>query len=570
MRLRSRLLLGALLVIAVQVVVVVLLVQRQLSSSLRDDAVAGLVREAQVVAAHWTADADPQTLALTDGRALGHRVTLIRADGVVIGDTDVETDSLGTLQNHNARPEVIAARAGHIGVSTRHSPTRGDEELYVAIARANGVARVSMSEYSLASAIASAHRVVAVAGAVSLLIALIVAWSLAQRIAQPVVALTDVASAIAAGDLSRRASIEPPGELGELALSLRELSEQLAARDKARHAYEALLEQLTESLNEGIVGVDTARRVVRINETGRRLLGVRDALPFSLDLIPRDRALRDALESAFAGRTTEGSETVMHGRTVNITTRPLDSGGAVLALLDLTRVRRLEAVRRDFVANVSHELRTPLTIVSGFAETLVNDDLDPAPRRQFAERILANTRRMQRIVDDLLDLSRIESGTWVPNSENVDLDIAAGEALAAAHDTAHAKGIALETDIATNARTVYADVTAIRQVLGNLVGNAVRHTSSGTVTIFARRAAPGSIEIGVRDTGSGIPSEHLPRIFERFYRVDPGRSRDEGGTGLGLAVVRLLVDAHGGHVRAESVLGVGTMVVAEFPGQAAS
>jgi signal transduction histidine kinase len=564
-RLRSRLVIGALLVIAVQVVVVVLLVQRQLSSSLRDDAVAGLVREAQVVGAHWTDGVDPEVLAQTDGRALGHRVTLIRSDGVVIGDTDFDTEGLKTLENHNSRPEVLAARAGRIGVSTRPSPSRGDEELYVAIARPEGVARVSMSEYSLASAIASAHRVVAVAGAVSLLIALVVAWSLAQRIAQPVIALTDVASAIAAGDLSRRASIAPPGELGELALSLRELSEQLAARDKARHAYEALLEQLTESLNEGIVGVDAARRVVRINETGRRLLGVRDPLPFSVDLIPRDRALRDALESAFAGRTTEGSETVIHGRTVNITTRPLAEGGAVLALLDLTRVRRLEAVRRDFVANVSHELRTPITIVNGFAETLVNDDLEPEPRRQFAQRILANTQRMQRIVDDLLDLSRIESGTWVPNLENVDVDIAAAEAIAAAQDAAHAKGIALEGDIASNARRVHADVTAIRQVLGNLVDNAVRHTTSGTVTIFSRQSSPGMIELGVRDTGSGIPSEHLPRIFERFYRVDPGRSRDQGGTGLGLAVVRLLVEAHGGYVRAESVLGVGTMVVAEFP-----
>ncbi|HYV99141.1 MAG TPA: ATP-binding protein [Gemmatimonadaceae bacterium] len=565
MRLRSRLLVGALAVIAVQVIVVVLLVQRQLTSSLQRDAVAALAREAKVVAAHWASAPDPDALAKADGRALGHRVTLIGPDGVVVGDADVAREDLATMENHSSRPEVIAARAGDVGLSTRTSPTRGDQELYVAVnAGALGVARVSMSEYSLTSAIDTAHEIVIVAGAVSLLIALVVAWTLAQRIAQPVGELTDVAKGIAAGDLSRRASIAPAGELGELALSLRELSEQLAARDNARHAYETLLEQLTESLNEGIVGVDAARRVARINDTARYLLGVREALPFSVDLLPRDRALRDALNAAFAGRTTEDSEAVIQGHTVNVTARPLESGGAVLALFDLTRVRRLENVRRDFVANVSHELRTPITIVSGFAETLVNDDVDPDQRKQFAQRILVNTQRMQRIVDDLLDLSRIESGSWAPNPEDVDLDVAAAEAVTAARDAAKAKRVAIDADIAPDARVVHADVTAIRQVLGNLVDNAVRHTSAGSVTIFSR-ATPDAIELGVRDTGSGIASEHLPRIFERFYRVDPGRSRDQGGTGLGLAVVRLLVEAHGGNVRAESMLGTGTTVVAEFP-----
>jgi signal transduction histidine kinase len=380
-----------------------------------------------------------------------------------------------------------------------------------------------------------------------------------------VIELKEVAGAIAAGDLSRRASIEPSGELGALALSLRELSEQLLARDAARQSYEALLEQLTESVNEGIVGIDAGHRVVRLNETGRRLLGVRDPLPFSTDLLPRDRTLREALENAFRGRTSDDAETVLNGRTVNVTARPLAPGGAVLALLDLTKMRRLEVVRRDFVANVSHELRTPLTIVSGFAETLVQDDIDPAQRARFAERILTNTRRMQRIVDDLLDLSRIESGTWVPNIESVDLDVAAGEAITAARDAAALKNTIVDADVAGDARVVSADSTAVRQVLGNLVDNAVRHTSNGRVTVFTRRGRDGMVEVGVRDTGTGIPEEHLPRIFERFYRVDPGRSRDQGGTGLGLAIVRLLVDAHGGRVRAESVPGSGTTVVAEFP-----
>ena len=565
MKLTQRLLFGAFAVVGVHVLVMVYLVDRQLGSLVHDEAVDGLAREARVVAAHWTAGDDPLALARADGRALGHRVTLIRPDGVVVGDTDFDREGLARLENHRARPEVMAALRGAVGVSARQSPSRGDEEVYVAVPATLGVARVSMSFVSLTSAIGDAQRAVALAGALAVAVALVAAWLLSRAITRPLGELLDVAHAIAGGNLARRGSMDAPGELGELAVSLRELSEQLLSQNAERHAHEALLLQLTESLNEGIIGVDTTRNVVRLNETGRRLLGARDALPFSVDLIPRDRVLRDALEGAFAGRITEGRETVLLGRTVNVTARPLDAGGAVLALLDLTRVRRLEAVRRDFVANVSHELRTPLTVVGGFAETLVQDDPPDERRRQFAQRILANTRRMQRIVDDLLDLSRIESGGWVPNPQAVDIDALAADVLAATRDVAAAKGVELRAEIDERARAVHADPTAIRQVLANLVENAVRHTAEGCVVVFSQPHDSGGVVLGVRDTGSGMAPEHLQRIFERFYRVDPGRAREEGGTGLGLAIERHLVDAHGGHVRAESTVGRGTTITVELP-----
>ena len=568
MRLTNRVLLGALAVVGVHVLVMVYLVDRQLSSRLHDVAVAGLTREVQLVAAHWTAQADPFELAHTDGRALGHRVTLIRPDGVVAGDADFDLDGMKLLENHSKRPEVMAANGGVIGVATRPSPSDGDEQLYVAVRTSLGVARVSMPLAALSASIASAQTAVTLAGIAAIAVALLVAASLSRTITTPLVELRNVARAIADGDLESRAALDAPGELGDLALSLRELSEQLAARDAARRADEALLVQLTESLNEGVIGVDVTRHVIRINETGRRLLGVRVAIPFSVDLIPRDRALREALQAAFEGNTTEGSEATLLGRTVNITARPLESGGAVLALLDLTRLRRLESVRRDFVANVSHELRTPLTIIGGFAETLVHDDPPADRRRQFAERILGNTRRMQRIVDDLLDLSRIESGSWTPNPESVDLAAVAADVISAARDTATAKGVRLEASIDPGARKIWADPTAIRQVLGNLVENAVRHTTTGHVAIFSLVRADGGRTVGVRDTGSGIPPQHLPRIFERFYRVDPGRSRDEGGTGLGLSIVKHLVESHGGTVKAESTVGVGTTIAVHFPAAA--
>jgi signal transduction histidine kinase len=353
--------------------------------------------------------------------------------------------------------------------------------------------------------------------------------------------------------------------VGDLAVALDQLAEQLSARLAALQADESLLLQLTESLNEGVIAIDTDAMVVRINETARRLLNARDPLPFHSDVLPRATVLRDALAGATAGDTTDDAELVISGRTLNVTARPLAGGGAVLALLDLTRVRRLEAVRRDFVANVSHELRTPLTIVSGFAETLVQDDPPADSRRQFADRILGNTRRMQRIVDDLLDLSRIESGGWVPNPMTLDLLAVASDTIAAACDAADAKGLTLSVDIHPESAELFADATALRQVIGNLVDNAVRHTATGAVVIFSRPRPDGGVTVGVRDTGVGIPAEHLPRIFERFYRVDPGRSRAEGGTGLGLAIVKHLVEAHGGKVKAESVPGAGTTIMANFP-----
>ncbi|MFN2566115.1 MAG: sensor histidine kinase, partial [Gemmatimonadaceae bacterium] len=240
-----------------------------------------------------------------------------------------------------------------------------------------------------------------------------------------------------------------------------------------------------------------------------------------------------------------------------------------VAVFDLTPIRRLEAVRRDFAANVSHELKTPLTVVSGFAETLLHDpDLSREERRHFAETIMANATRMQRIVDDLLDLSRIESGGWTPDPAWVDAEGLVRDVFTTVEASARSKGLRLVSEAGRGAR-VYADPTALRQVLCNLVENAVRYTATGAVTVSAEEG-PSGTWVRVRDTGVGIAPEHLSRIFERFYRVDAARSRSEGGTGLGLAIVKHLVEAHGGRVHAESEPGRGTTVSAFFPAKAAA
>jgi signal transduction histidine kinase len=566
LRLTQRLLLGAFIVVGFLAVLIITIVDRQFAARLREDAAGFLEREAQLVGVLWRSHLDnPDSLSDAVGKALGRRVTLVNPDGVVTGDSEFDDDALRALQNHLSRPEVAAAIARGVGSSRRPSPSTGDQELYVAVrVEPLGVARVSLPTASIDAVTIDARQDILGASLLALAAALAIAFLFSRSVSRPVEELRDVAQALADGDLARRPTLKAPGEVGELAAALKELAEQLSARLRALEEDETLLVQLTESLNEGVIAVDAERMVVRINETARRLLGTRAPLPFPVDDLPRDLALRDALQDAFTGATTEGAELVIAGRTLNIAARPLSGGGAVLALFDLTRVRRLEAVRRDFVANVSHELRTPLTIIGGFAETLVEADVPDDARRGFAERILGNTRRMQRIVDDLLDLSRIESGGWVPNPQRIHLQTVANDVFAAAHDAAEKKGLELGSDIPTEAAMVYADSTALRQVLGNLVDNAVRHTSSGTVVLFSE-PHPRGIVVGVRDTGVGISAEHLPRIFERFYRVDPGRAREEGGTGLGLSIVKHLVEAHGGRVKASSEVGRGSSITALFP-----
>ena len=564
MRLAKRLLLGALGVVGVLVVFITASIDDKLATRLTDETREHLVTEARLVAVQWTAGVNADALADRLGKETGHRVTLIDSTGRVIGDSEFDRPELDQLENHASRPEVVEARASGMGSSTRRSPSAGDQELYVALRTPLGFTRVSLPLTSLNAILGAARRDVALSGLVALIVAVVLSWFFARSVSRPIVELSEVARALAAGDFSRRPARAAPGEVGDLAVAVGGLAEQLSTRLDALRAEETFVRELAESLNEGILALDARQQVVRINEIARTLLGLRAPLPFGTELLPRDRTFRDAIDAALAGETARDLEVTIAGRIFNVTVRPLEVGGAVVALLDLTRLRRLETVRRDFVANVSHELKTPLTVVRGFAETLADDDPPADVRRQFAESIAGHTRRMQRLVDDLLDLSRIESGGWVPDPHSVELAAVVGDDISAARATADRKGIELAVELADDATAIVADPVALRQVVGNLVENAVRHTATGRVTLSTRREL-GGVTVSVRDTGCGISAEHLPRIFERFYRVDPARSREQGGTGLGLSIVKHLVEAHGGRVRAESAIDAGTTVSAWFP-----
>ena len=565
MRLTTRLLLGLVLGVSLLLAAVIAVLDRRLYSRIGEQQVSQLQSEARVLAAQWADRAAADAIADAAGIATGHRVTLIDTAGVVLGDSDFDPPRLATLENHRTRPEVRDALRFGTGQARRMSASAGDEELYVAVRMPLGISRVSVRTREVDELFARSRLDILLVGVGAIVAVTVFGFFFSRSITQPIIALRDVAQSLAAGDLSRRPALSAPGEVGDLARAVHRLAEQLGARLATLEAEESLLTELFDSLTEGAIAVDASRQVMRINDVGRVLAHVDGEVPFAVDRLPDNADLRTALQRALSGQIVEAREIMLFDRAVSLVARPLTDGGAVLAMYDFTPIRRLEQVRRDFVANVSHELRTPLTIVGGYAETLVDDiDMPVVNRHAFLQTILSNTRRMQRIVDDLLDLSRIESGGWRPNPVWSRVPDVVADVMLAVKPAADAKGIVVRADIPDDATRVYADPTALRQVLGNLVENAVRHTAEGTVRVVARREGE-QISLAVTDTGIGIPAEHLQRIFERFYRVDPARSREQGGTGLGLAIVRHLVEAHGGAVTAESEQGRGTTILTSWP-----
>jgi two-component system phosphate regulon sensor histidine kinase PhoR len=564
-KLAHRLLLQSLAIIAVMVVSVVVIIDYQLHSRITEQTIHDLSGEARLLATQWRPGIDPDSLADQAGAATGHRVTLIDSTGHVVGDSEFDGLALDHLENHSLRPEILAARNHGVGSARRMSPSTGEEQLYVALKVPQGIARVSVTTRTVEDLFGAARAGVITAGFISFLLAAILAVLFSRAVSRPITELRDVARSIAAGERRNHPALSAPGEVGDLADAIYRLAEQLEGRISALAAEQSILSALVETLNEGVIAISPAHEVIRINQTGRRLLSIDRPLPVGMDFLPREVTLRSAISLALNGTETEPEEVVIGGNTLSLTARPLVGGGAVVALFDLTPIRKLEAVRRDFVANVSHELRTPLTIVGGFAETLQDPDIPAEKRAEFARTIYTNTQRMQRIVDELLDLSRIESGHWKPRPQPVKIAEAATEVFGRVAAAANAKRVALDTRADPSATVIYADRTAVEQILLNLIENALRHTGEGGRISIETAPAPNGVVLAVKDTGTGIPAEHLPRIFERFYRADSGRSRDAGGTGLGLAIVKHLVEAHGGSVSAESIVGSGATIRVFFP-----
>lgn len=571
MKLATRLFASISLLVAAAVIGSIVATDALLRRHLEDETAAELAGDARLVAAFLPPDSTrwPEIAPVAGDRlAEGHRVTLIDATGRVRGDSEFDRAALAGLENHAGRLEVRSALATGAGRGERLSASTNARQLYVAVRGGPpgiAVVRVSASLATVDARIHGVQRAVLGAGLVMLLAAALVAWLLARALARPLVQIAGATRDIASG----RGGVFPDSRIPELAQhidALRSMHEELDDRFAALRREREESRTLLEALSDGVIAADARGGIVSCNAAARRLLDFRagDTLP-PLTQLFHDQAHRVLMREVLEGRVVERREVDLGHRTVLVSGRTLPDGGALLVMGDVTDMRRLETMRRDFVANVSHELKTPLTAIAGYAETLAAEAEPGSQTAGFAATIGQNARRMQQLVDGLLDLSRIESGHWQPRRSTVEIETAARDAWAPFAERAETAHVRLDTALAKDARALSADPDALRQIFTNLFENALRHTPAEGVIRVTAKAKGDGVVVSVADTGTGIPPEHLPRIFERFYRVDSGRARHQGGTGLGLAIVKHLVEAHGGEVEVESVLRQGTTIRLHFP-----
>jgi two-component system phosphate regulon sensor histidine kinase PhoR len=386
--------------------------------------------------------------------------------------------------------------------------------------------------------------------------------------------LTTAAQRMTHGDLDVRTGLEGSDELAELGHALDQLAGSLKGTLRELRSERDLQGRILEGMQEGVLVLDKDERVVMMNPSLRAmlLLGT-DAKGKLLIEVVRHADLHELVDRARAGRTVALGEIDLPGikprrLLVHATGFAGEAGGLLAVFVDVTDLRRLESLRRDFVANVSHELRTPVTAVRSAADTLMESalrDPDPAVPARFVDIIVRNAERLQSLIEDLLELSRLESKEFRLKKEQVLLPVVASIVMGLFRERAEKKGVRLKVELPGDLPALTTDQRALEQVVSNLVDNAVKYCPSGAQVTVSAEKATGSVRVVVSDTGPGIDPKHIPRLFERFYRVDAGRSREIGGTGLGLSIVKHLVDAMGGEVTVDSAVGKGSSFSVRLP-----
>jgi len=504
-----------------------------------------------------------QEIVAQEAQAAGARATIIDAQGKVLADSEAVASS---MENHAHRPEFVAALKGEVGTDTRRSRTVGVPFLYVAAPAAAGAVRLAYPLSAVEAAIRHVRRTLLLGSALAFLVALVVAGVAAQSTALRLQRIMHFAGRIAGGDLTARIAESSSDEIGKVAASLDKTARQLEESFAAVQTSQRQLETLLNSMQDAVIAVGDDDCVQWANQTMDRLVPQRTRLHAPVVETVRDpdflRAVRSAreIQQVFAARAAS----IVPGRTFDVTAAPMPGGGAVAVLRDLTETERVEKTRRDFIANVSHELRTPLTSIQGYAETLLDNAAENNHSREFLEIIRKNATRMSRLTEDLLTLARVESGEQHFEIQPVAPEELLQEAVRSFGEVARAQGIELQVEAKAPAQ-VNADREAIHQVFSNLIDNALKYGASGGRIVLGARQTEVGVEFYVRDFGPGISSEHLPRLFERFYRVDKARSRESGGTGLGLAIAKHIVLAHGGIIRAMSELNHGATFLFTLP-----
>ena len=500
---------------------------------------------------------------LTDGE-LEMRFTVIGADGTVLGDSEADP---AQMENHAGRPEVERALREGTGEDIRRSETTGERQLYLAAAveGADGTVRVYRASLPL-----SGYRQVqvmlwgcaAIGIFLGLIVALFSAHYAAGRVVEPLQKLTRAARQIADGETDVR--VEPaPDEMGELAGAFNRMSERLSAAHQKLEQGNAQLAGILQGMNDGVIATDADGKITLMTNRAQELLG---PCAGSTRRLSNCGTYYQAVEALLerVGKTGEPcTETltlaVPSERILEVYAAPIHGieGGALAVLSDVTRIKKLEIMRSEFVANVTHELKTPLTSIRGYIELLKSGERDAETTRSFYEIIEIEAERLQKLTDDLLQLSDIENGAAEREVPLIPLADTVDRVTATLRPEADSRHISLHVFIEEGLE-VRAQPNRLYQLIKNLMENAVKYNRDGGAVNLSASKERGVAVIRIHDTGIGIPPEHLERIFERFYRVDKGRSREMGGTGLGLSIVKHIVSLYGGDIRVDSQVGVGS------------
>ncbi len=575
---RSRFFLAAFFTTAIALALSTWLVSATLGPAMREDIQQSLMRQAVLAAEllNGRVDlADPEAEAEQLGRRIQARVTLIAADGQVMGDSDVDRAALPTLENHLTREEIIAARDNGCGAGARDSHTTGIETTYAACRVVNSsvaFVRVALPLTVVQQRIWNVGRASLLGLGVALAVALVLAWTTSALLSRRLRALASIADRYRRGDLTQPIRDAGDDEVGIVARALDSSVQELGRRLEQMARERAHMDSILSGMFEGVLLVDGAGHLLLTNNAARRTLHLPDdAEGRHFVEVVRQPEIVHQLAAALRGEPGVPQE-VQLDRTpdrtflVNIVRIHHDGrGGAVLVLHDVTDLRRADRIRRDFVANVSHELRTPLTAVRGYVEALLDASPDAPENRKFLGIISRHTMRMEQLVRDLLRLARLDAGQEVLDRTPVSIDAVISGVEADMQTPLEARRQHIVREIAPDATIVVGDGAKLHDVLRNLIENAINYGPEGSAIDVTSRCVDGRFVIAVADRGPGIPDTDLPRIFERFYRVDRSRTRDPGGTGLGLAIVKHLVELHGGHVSAANRDGGGAVVSVSLP-----
>ena len=514
------------------------------------------------------------------GREIDTRITLVTMDGQVLADsTKVDLSAVAQMENHKDRLELVRAAAQGHGTSERVSPTIGEPMLYVALrvdrnGGPEGFVRTALPMTAVRTQVAALQRLIWLVATLVSLGVVALTYFVAARVARPVSSLTQAAEAIAAGDYRQPVYVASDDEIGTLAKSFSRMSDQLAAREAQLRESSRRLVTVLEGMVEGVIALDDRERIVLANAAAGRLLGFSPSEAEGKPLlnVARNHLIHEALAQPQNDGGTQQQEFELGGDesrvlSFNITMLSAEpSTRCILVLHDVTELRRLESLRQEFVANVSHELKTPLSSIKAYTETLLSGAIaDDEHNTKFVRRIEEQAERLHELILDMLRIARIESGQQAFEIGPVNLTAMIQSCVTEHQETAAGRKILLETPEDPGEVHVNADEEGVRQILDNLVDNALNYTpEGGHVSVLGRCDGPMAI-VEVRDTGIGIASELLPRVFERFFRVDKARSRELGGTGLGLSIVKHLAQSFAGEVDVESRVGEGTVFTVKLP-----